>query len=112
MKKVLVTGGLGFIGSNLVKILKNKGNYNITVIDNICSLSSNIDYKGDVIKFTYNEDEFVLPHKKMHLRNFVLIPLKEIFPEWKHPKTNEKIDVLINKLNPKDKNDILKIRKD
>ena len=55
-----------------------------------------IDYKGDVIKFTYNEDEFVLPHKKMHLRNFGLIPLKEIFPEWKHPKTNEKIDLLID----------------
>ncbi len=39
MKKVIVTGGLGFIGSNLIKILLKK-NYNVINIDKI-SYSSN-----------------------------------------------------------------------
>ena len=51
MQKVLVTGGLGFIGSNLVKILKEDGNYNITVIDNICSNSSNPAYREEGVEY-------------------------------------------------------------
>ena len=47
----------------------------------------------------------------MHKRNFVLFPLQEIFPEWKHPKTNEIINVLVQKLTIDDKNSILKIEK-
>ena len=39
MKKVLVTGGLGFIGSNLIKLLLKK-NYNVINIDKV-SYSSN-----------------------------------------------------------------------
>lgn len=34
---VLVTGGLGFIGSNLCKHLTDTGDYNVTVIDNLSS---------------------------------------------------------------------------
>ena len=32
-KKVLVTGGLGFVGSNLVKALVNEYNCNVIVVD-------------------------------------------------------------------------------
>jgi len=39
MNKIIVTGGLGFIGSNLIKYLINK-NYHVINIDN-CSYSSN-----------------------------------------------------------------------
>ena len=39
MKKVLVTGGLGFIGSNLIKLLLKK-NYYVINIDKV-SYSSN-----------------------------------------------------------------------
>jgi dTDP-L-rhamnose 4-epimerase len=37
VKNVLVTGGAGFIGSNLTLILKKKG-YNVTVLDNLSPL--------------------------------------------------------------------------
>lgn len=46
---VLVTGGLGFIGSNLVKSLKSK--YNVTVIDNLLSESSNIENSEDNVSY-------------------------------------------------------------
>ena len=30
-------------------------------------------------------EELILPHPRLHLRNFVLEPLVEILPQWKHP---------------------------
>ena len=69
-----------------------------------------LDYNGQVIDFNYNNLDFTVPHKELSQRNFVLIPLREISPNWKHPKTNESIDLLIDKLSNKDKNSILKIQ--
>ena len=40
-----------------------------------------------------------LPHPRLHERNFVLFPLKEISPMWEHPVLNRKINYFINKLN-------------
>ena len=53
-KKVLVTGGAGFIGSNLIKTLTSKG-YDVSSIDNYDSGTEDnhvdgcVYYKGDVI---------------------------------------------------------------
>jgi nucleoside-diphosphate-sugar epimerase len=54
MKKVLITGGAGYLGSVLTEVLLNKG-YQVTVIDNIT-------YKQtSVAPFTYNKNfKFVL----------------------------------------------------
>ena len=45
----------------------------------------------------------------MKFRNFVLYPLKEIDPYWKHPETKEDINNLIEKLPLNDKKSILKL---
>ncbi len=36
-----------------------------------------------------------IPHPKMHLRKFVLLPLNEISPEWKHPNLNKSVSELL-----------------
>ena len=43
-----------------------------------------------------------IPHKQMHKRNFVLIPLFELNRNWSHPKTNKSIEKLIFSLPIKD----------
>ena len=70
-----------------------------------------IDYNNKSIDFKYNDLEFIVPHKELAYRSFVLLPLQEIIPNWKHPITNELISVLIDKLPVEDKNSILKIKK-
>ena len=74
----------------------------------ICDIDI-IDYNNQIIKFKYKNFDLSVPHKKMTLRNFVLFPLKEIIPDWTHPKTKENIDVLIEKLSYEDKKSILKL---
>ena len=70
-----------------------------------------IDYDGKVMNFSYKSLIFKVPHEKLIYRNFVLFPLQEIAPNWKHPKTKVSIDVLINKLCNEDKKSILKIKR-
>lgn len=48
--KVLVTGGLGFVGSNLVDKLVDLG-FEVDVMDNLSSTSSSIDYKNSKAKY-------------------------------------------------------------
>ena len=70
-----------------------------------------IDYNSQILNLKYNNLDFTVPHKELTSRNFVLYPLREISPMWKHPKTKETISNLIEKLNEEDKNSILKIDK-
>ena len=70
-----------------------------------------IDYNNQVLNLKYKNLNLTIPHKKLIFRNFVLLPLQEIFSEWKHPITNENISSLIDKLSEENKKSILKIKK-
>jgi 2-amino-4-hydroxy-6-hydroxymethyldihydropteridine diphosphokinase len=52
-----------------------------------------IDYNGRV-----EEGPPTLPHPGVPHRGFVLIPLADIAPEWRHPVTGEKVEQLIASL--------------
>ena len=56
-----------------------------------------IDYKNKRI-----EGELILPHPRMHTRNFVLFPLFEIDKKWKHPVLKFDIKKLISLLSNRD----------
>ena len=40
-----------------------------------------LDYRGEVI----DTIPLVLPHPRLHERRFVLMPIAEIAPDWRHP---------------------------
>ena len=40
------------------------------------------------------EKDLILPHPHLQLRNFVLIPMLEIAPEWQHPVLEQSIEEL------------------
>ena len=44
----------------------------------------------------------ILPHPRMHIRNFVLLPLFEINQNWSHPISKEHIKSLIFSLSNRD----------
>ena len=62
-----------------------------------------IDFNGLILKHELN-----LPHRMMHKRNFVLLPLFEIEKEWVHPIKKVNIKKLILSLS---NNDIRSIKK-
>ena len=47
------------------------------------------------------DDKLILPHPRMHERTFVLLPLHEIAPNWRHPVLKTPIEDLIFKLDPR-----------
>ena len=53
-----------------------------------------LDYKNEVLK-----SDLILPHPRMHIRNFVLLPLYELNKEWVHPASKHHIKNLIFSLS-------------
>jgi 2-amino-4-hydroxy-6-hydroxymethyldihydropteridine diphosphokinase len=56
-----------------------------------------------------SKNGIILPHPRMHKRNFVLFPLFEINKNWKHPLSRNNIKKLIYSLSNKDITSIKKI---
>ena len=63
-----------------------------------------IDYYNQKLK-----GKIILPHPRMHERNFVLLPLYELNKDWKHPILKQPIKKLILSLSNKDLRSIKQI---
>ena len=72
-----------------LEIGRKKKNFDISRIIDIDIL----DYRREIIN-----DDLILPHPRMHSRKFVLVPMKTIAQNWKHPVYKKKIEFLITKI--------------
>ena len=45
-------------------------------------------------------DGLVLPHPRLHERAFVLLPLRDVAPHWRHPRLGRTVDEMITALPP------------
>ena len=97
MEKILVTGGLGFVGSHLVEHLLENVNAEITVIDSLVSESSTkenmrpgvrywIDDISNLNSYKYSEEKFDTV--------FHLAALARIQPSFKDPLSYLSIDMM------------------
>jgi 2-amino-4-hydroxy-6-hydroxymethyldihydropteridine diphosphokinase len=48
-----------------------------------------LDYRGEI-----RDQRIILPHPRIAQRGFVLVPLHNIAPNWRHPKTGVPIETL------------------
>lgn len=94
--KVLITGGAGFIGTNLIKVLKNQLTCEIHVIDNyITGYTTNhqeqvVYHNADIAS---NEAIKIISSIKPNII-YHLAALARIQPSFKNPKTTFDINVL------------------
>ena len=79
MKKnyIVVTGGVGFVGSNLIKYLLNKTNFKILSLDNYSTGSKKNEIRNKRIRYvksdTKNISKTLNSYKKKFIRFFTLV---------------------------------------
>jgi UDP-glucose 4-epimerase len=83
--KSLVTGGLGFVGSNLVDMLVSMGD-EVWVIDDLSSESSSLDYKNSEANYVIDKVENIRSHFNERFdRIFHLAAKARIQPSFDNP---------------------------
>ena len=85
---------------NIIKNIEKKLGRKKTLVNKprTCDIDI-LDYKGQIYKLSTNSNKLIIPHPRLHNRNFVLFPLFEIEKNWKHPSKKTKIQDLIGKLD-------------
>ncbi len=86
-----------------LEIEQELGRKRVNTIKNmprVCDIDI-IDYNGKILDGS-NIQKLILPHPKMHNRNFVILPLFEISKSWIHPIKKISISKLLNSLEIKD----------
>ena len=105
MEKVLVTGGCGLIGQHICSGLLKKG-YEVIAIDREESgyndRSIDIDilfYDDKIINDEQDGLKLIIPHKLVHERAFMLVPMLEIAPSFIHPIIKKSISDIYDELD-------------
>jgi len=78
-----------------------------------------LDYRGEVVPLTGERAwgpaggpgprPLTLPHPMMAKRAFVLVPLAEIAPSWRHPVTGESAQTLLERLEAPEKQGVVQL---
>ena len=89
-------------------------NFIVLIFLSSCSITNidtnNLDFDdsfSNTDKFQFNKclkldcegDKIIIPHPRLHKRNFVLIPLYEISKKWTHPKYKLNISQLLKQID-------------
>jgi len=98
--EVDLLGKISLIEKKIGRIKSKKNDPRVCDIDII-------DFNGLII----DKKDLQIPHKKCHLRNFVLFPILEIDSEWVHPINQKNVKFLINKLDQKSRIEITRMNK-
>ena len=53
-------------------------------------------------------DDLILPHPRLQDRGFVLVPLRDVAPDWRHPVSGDTVVQMLDRLDPVE---IAKIRR-
>jgi 2-amino-4-hydroxy-6-hydroxymethyldihydropteridine diphosphokinase len=51
-------------------------------------------------ELTLNSSRLTIPHPRLHQRAFVLVPLGEIAPDWRHPHLGQSAAELLSRIQP------------
>ena len=85
---IIVTGGAGFIGSNLIGYLLIKTNFKIISLDNYSTGSKKNHFKNSRVKYfknhTSNIDKTLSKYKKKFIHYFILVNFQEYFKVLKN----------------------------
>jgi len=94
---ILVTGGLGFVGSHLVDSLASSGRHNVTVMDNLVSESSSREYMRDDVQYWIDDirnlDSYKYSDNKFDLV-YHLAALARIQPSFSDPINYISTDIM------------------
>ncbi len=91
MQKILVTGGAGFIGSNLIKLLKNTQKYSITSIDNYSTGSKTNEIED--VNYIFDDILNISKIKNNFDLCFHLAAQSRVQPSFHNPEDSVRVNV-------------------